>query len=70
MITINRHPSMSTALSPGHKATNLIDKVCMVWLFLDVMLQFHLYVMCIYMVLCKHYGTQSDCYFIVIWKQA
>ena len=26
MIRINSHPSMSTALMPGHKATNQIDK--------------------------------------------
>ena len=26
MIRINSHPSMSTALSPGQKATNQIDK--------------------------------------------
>ena len=26
MIRINSHPSMSTALSSGHKATNQIDK--------------------------------------------
>ena len=25
--------------------------------------------MCIYMVLCKHYGTRSDWYFMVIWEQ-
>ena len=33
------------------------------------MLQFHLYAMCIYMVLFKYYGTRSDCYFMVIWEQ-
>ena len=27
MIRINSHPSMSTALSPGHQATNQIDIV-------------------------------------------
>ena len=26
VISINSHPSMFTALSPGHKATNQIDK--------------------------------------------
>ena len=36
---------------------------------LAVMLQYHLYAMCIYMVLCKHNGTQLDCYFMVIWEQ-
>ena len=29
----------------------------------------YLYAMCIYMVLCKHYWTRSDCYFMVIWEQ-
>ena len=33
---------------------------------LVVVLQFQLYAMCIYMILCKHYGTRSDCYFMVI----
>ena len=36
---------------------------------LVVMLQFHLYTMYIYMLLCKHYGSRSDCYFTVIWEQ-
>ena len=36
---------------------------------LVVMLQFHLYAMCICMFLCKHYGTRPDCYFMVIWEQ-
>ena len=40
----------------------------MFWLFLVIMLEFHLYAMCIYMVLCKHYGTRPDCYFMVIWE--
>ena len=45
MIRINSHPNMSTAFNPGHKATNQKDKICKVWLFLAVMLQFHLNVM-------------------------
>ena len=42
MITVNSHPNMSAALRPGHKATNQIEKICRVWPFLAVMLQFHL----------------------------
>ena len=45
VIRINSHPNISTAFNPGHKATNQIDKLCMVWPFLSVMLQFHLKVM-------------------------
>ena len=66
---INAHPCMSTALSPVHKVTNQIDKISMVLPFWAVKLQFHLCAMCIYVILCKHYGSQSDCSLIVIWEQ-
>ena len=45
MIRINSHPNMSKSFKPGHKATNQIDKICSVWRFLAVMLQFNLNVM-------------------------
>ena len=45
MIRIKSHPYISTAFNQGHKATNQIDKICMVWPLLAVMLQFHLNVM-------------------------
>ena len=70
MITLNSLPSMFTTFSPGHKATNVVlDKIYMAWLFWAVMLQFRLYAMCIYMILCKLYGPRSDCYFMAIWEQ-
>ena len=45
MIRINNNPNISTVFNPGHKATNQIDKLCMVWPFWAVMLQFYLNVM-------------------------
>ena len=51
MIWINSHPNMSTAFSPGCKATNQKNKICMAWPFWAVMLQFHLYAVCIYVIL-------------------
>ena len=66
VIRINSHPSMSTTLSPGHNATNQIHKYA--WSGCNVAIssvrKVHLY-----MVLCKHYGARSGCYFIVIWEQ-
>ena len=68
MIRINSHPSMSTALSPGHKATNQIDNMHGLAVLghnvaVSSLCNVHLYG------LCKHYGTRSDCYFIIIWEQ-
>ena len=45
VLRINSDPNISTAFNPGHKVANQIDKLCMVWSFLSVMLQFHLNVM-------------------------
>ena len=50
-IRINCHPNMSTTSNTGHKATNHIDKIGIVWPFWAVALQIHLYVMCIYVIL-------------------
>ena len=69
MIRISSHPYMSTAYSHGHKKTKETDNISMVWQFLDVMMRFHLYMMCFYVILWKYYGAQSDFSFMVIWEQ-
>ena len=66
VIRINCHPNMSTTSNNENKATNYIDKICMVLPFWAVTLQFHLYLM---LPKCNLYGPRSDCSFMVIWEQ-
>ena len=59
---------MICSFSPGHDATNQIDKYAWFGCFGSKCCNF-ICAMCIYMILCKHYGARSDCYFMVIWEQ-